>query len=256
MNKDTLKKHHFWILLGLIPLLVLIAVITISSSVGSAIAARQKEIDDANGQVKGKAGTVKGDDLINQMGKRVDVLAEKRTKLWQANWEQQRRLFTWPANPLLAKFNYDDKGNGPKFGTQNLPTASGEFDTFKRREVYLKEYERMAELVTPTQFGAGGGGPGGMGGMPGIGGLAACQVGCRRSACPPGGCSAACSAWPGRRATPTPGRRSCGTSTSGASSSSPPTRSGWPWRTSGCSGRCSRRSSRSTTRWPRSSGGT
>jgi len=42
------------------------------------------------------------------MGKRVETLAEKRTRLWQANWDQQRKLFTWPSNPLLTKFNYDD----------------------------------------------------------------------------------------------------------------------------------------------------
>ena len=43
-NKDSLKKHHFWILFGLVPLFVLIAVFVVSSSVGGAIAALGMEI--------------------------------------------------------------------------------------------------------------------------------------------------------------------------------------------------------------------
>lgn len=51
MKNDALKKHHFWILLGLIPLLVLISVVMITSGVGAAIAERQSAIEAAKGEL-------------------------------------------------------------------------------------------------------------------------------------------------------------------------------------------------------------
>jgi hypothetical protein len=175
MNKDKLKKHHFWVLLGLVPLLVLIAVVSINSGVGAAIEEKQKAIQDAETQVKGKSNA-KGNYLIDKMEQRVAGLSSKRTELWESNWKKQYPLFVWPKDKdnLLAKLNYDEKGNGLKFGSKDIPNAEGELDVFKRREVYLKTYEQMAERIAPTQFGNGAAsaglsprGPGAFGG-PGV----------------------------------------------------------------------------------------
>ena len=40
-NNEAIKKHHFWILAGLAPLFVLLAIIMMMSGVGSAISKEQ-----------------------------------------------------------------------------------------------------------------------------------------------------------------------------------------------------------------------
>lgn len=175
MNKDKLKKHHFWILFGLVPLLVLIAVITISSGVGAAIEDRQAKIKKAQDDVSAKRGA-KGNKLIEKMVKRAEDIANKRTELWEVNWKKQFPLFTWPKDSagLLSRLDYDEKGQGLAFGDKAIPTANGELDVFRRKEVYLNEYAKMAERIAPTQFGSGAasapaGGGGLLGGRPGAG---------------------------------------------------------------------------------------
>ena len=76
MNKDKLKKHHFWILLGLAPLLILIAVILINSEVGAAIEEKQSEIKKAQDEVAAKKNA-KGEYLIKKMDKRAISLARR-----------------------------------------------------------------------------------------------------------------------------------------------------------------------------------
>src|SRR5439155_22229391 len=85
MNKDKLKKHHFWFLLGLVPLFVLIAVLTVSAAVGDKIADERKKIDAAEKALKGK-GDVKPVDLLTKLDRQVDELKVKQTELWAANW--------------------------------------------------------------------------------------------------------------------------------------------------------------------------
>src|SRR5262249_6835580 len=111
MNKDKLKKHHFWILFGLTPLLVLIAVILINSEVGASIEQKQAEIKKAQDEVAAKKNA-KGNKLIKKMEDRAASISDKRTELWESNWKKQFPLFTWPKDSagLLTRLNYDANG--------------------------------------------------------------------------------------------------------------------------------------------------
>src|SRR6266542_3629533 len=51
MKNDALKKHHFWLLLGFVPLFTLIGVLVVDSSVGGAITKRKQEIDAASSDI-------------------------------------------------------------------------------------------------------------------------------------------------------------------------------------------------------------
>ena len=53
-KNDALKKHHFWILFGLVPLFVLIAVLMISSNVGGEVKKRADEIEATKKDLAGK----------------------------------------------------------------------------------------------------------------------------------------------------------------------------------------------------------
>src|SRR5688500_501280 len=88
MNKDKLKKHHFWILLGLVPLLVLIAVLTVSSGVGAAIAAKQDQINKTKTDLASKSSP-KPNKVLTVLEEQMGQLGRKRTDLWKENWDRQ-----------------------------------------------------------------------------------------------------------------------------------------------------------------------
>jgi hypothetical protein len=170
VNKEVLKKHHFWILTGLVPLLVLVAVILITSGVGSAIDKKRDEVDKTAKDLAGKSSP-KSNPLLAKMEDQKKVLEDKRGGLWRENWERQigidpetgkqdpgRNLLRWPNSPKLAAFNYTPDylkdPNQLRFGDPIVrstadakgelkkedPVLSGVYNEFKKREVYLAEY--------------------------------------------------------------------------------------------------------------------
>ena len=167
-NSDALKKHHFWILLGFVPLFVLIAILVVSSSVGGAIAERDKKITDATKEISSKTNP-KPVALINKLEETNTRVAAKKGDLWKENWERQagidpqtgkqdpaKNLFTWPNSTKLKAI----ERMGLKFGDK-IPNDDGQYNEFRRDEVYLAEYSNarpgfpgtgMADMVAPTQF--------------------------------------------------------------------------------------------------------
>jgi hypothetical protein len=162
-NNDALKKHHFWILFGLVPLLVLIAVFTVKSSVGGEIAKRVDDYEKAQKELASKLNP-KPNKLIEEVEKQLGKVSDRKDVLWKTNWERQKDLFTWPSNsPLLKAIEKQQL----KFGAP-LPNDADQFGEFKKPEVYLAEYstaelkgkvpagmQGMADTVAPTRFNGG-----------------------------------------------------------------------------------------------------
>lgn len=175
MNKELLKKHHFWILFGLVPLLVLIAVILVTSQVGGAIEAEAKAIAAAKTSLDAKKNPPPNY-LIEGLEKQRQELEKKQTDLWKENWERQigivngvqdpaKNLLRWPTSPSkkLDRFNYTIEyakdPNQMKFGTV-IPNSEGEYREFPKAEVYLTQYSNplgtgMADRIGPTTFNGG-----------------------------------------------------------------------------------------------------
>lgn len=188
VTKETLKKHHFWILVGITPLLVLIAVIMIDAGVGAAIDEKNGKIKSATDALKGKENP-KSNAFLVRFDTQVVELGKKRTDLWKDNWERQiglstkkaggkdalaqdpsRNLLRWPNSKLLNRFNYTAEyattKTQLKFGDR-IPDEQGEEAEFKKPEVYLAEFSNpyltnpareperrtgMADRVYPTTF--------------------------------------------------------------------------------------------------------
>ena len=157
-NNDGLKKHHFWLLLGVVPLFTLIGVVLVDSSVGGAIDGRKKDIDTATGDI-GKKSKPKPKSLIVDADVLLDKVGKKSGDLWKDNWERQKDLYTWPNGSGLLK---EIEARNLKFGDP-LPSDRGEFEEFRKNEVYRYEYSAlkkdgsgigtgMADKVAPTQF--------------------------------------------------------------------------------------------------------
>ncbi|MCI0704157.1 MAG: hypothetical protein L0241_24125 [Planctomycetia bacterium] len=165
MKKDNaLKKHHFWILLGLVPLLALIAVLIINSSVGGKIADKDGEIEKAQKAIP--TGTPKSEGDINRVTKFGDDVASKQGGLWKANWDRQKDFFTWPEHqilkPLEDAYLGKRKDLSLKFGDP-IPLDPGDLAVFKNTDTYLAQFSNvapgiagkgtgMADKIAPTQF--------------------------------------------------------------------------------------------------------
>jgi len=146
MNKQALKKHHFWVLTGLVPLIVLIAFLLITSGVGGAIENHQAALDKAKNEL-GARKSIKPESLIKDLNSQVDELKKKKGEMWKKNWEKQKDQFTWLPSPRLQDFKSRDLAFG-----DSIPNDNSQRDVFKDPAVYEAEFARMAASVAPTQF--------------------------------------------------------------------------------------------------------
>ena len=99
MNKDMPKKHHFWFLLGVVPLLVLLSLVMVTSGVGGEIEAKQAAVESAKKDLAAKQNP-KPNTLIGKLDDQRKLLEGKQTDLWKANWERQIGV--------TAKYNFHD----------------------------------------------------------------------------------------------------------------------------------------------------
>jgi hypothetical protein len=156
-KNDGLKKHHFWILFGLVPLFVMIAVLMVTSSVGAEIDKKMAEIKSAEDSLKGKQP--KSGKILDVLAERIEEVKKKKQSLWAKNWDIQKSMYTWPKNEQLQAVEKMDL----RFGAP-IPADNFTRDQFKLPEVYLHEYSDedraarkpatrgMVMAVAPTEF--------------------------------------------------------------------------------------------------------
>ena len=95
MNKDVLKKHHFWILAGLVPLFILLAVLLTWTYASAEVSANQAKVKTELDAIKAK--TPEGTGFETELERQKKILGLKVGKLWEANWADQRDLMlVWP----------------------------------------------------------------------------------------------------------------------------------------------------------------
>lgn len=141
MNKQTLKKHHFWVLAGLVPLIVFISFLLITSGVGGAIDRELTTFKKTETELNNRK-TVKPVGLINELNSQIEELKKKKGEMWKKNWELQQKQFTTPPLMKMDKLAFGD----------SIPNPGQEREFIMRRDVYNVEFEKMAASVAPTQF--------------------------------------------------------------------------------------------------------
>ncbi len=148
MKSDALKKNLFWILAGVAPLLTFVTFVLIFMFVGGEVASKSETIAKDLKELSDKrAKGVKG---LATMDKQKDVIATQKQRLWEANWNQELKLFTWPNQPDLKVFEQRYQ----KFG-EKMQVVNDELNTFSTKSIYEGAFDRMADGVKPTQFAGG-----------------------------------------------------------------------------------------------------
>ena len=152
MDKNALKKQHFWFLTGLAPLLTLIAVVIIWTDVGGAIEKRSAEIEK---QKKELAGTrAPGQKVLKDFDAQTAELAKKKNQLWLDNWQRQsvqHKLFDWPVDNDPRQRLRKLELRYTKFG-EPINDTDDAFEVFKRKDVYEAAYAKVADSIRPTSF--------------------------------------------------------------------------------------------------------
>ena len=169
MKSDGLKKHHFWLLLASVPVLVGLLLILILFGPSTAIAEQEtknKAISDAVGGAKAP-----GVGMLTELATQKETLELRRTQLWGVNYERQKAagVFAWPSP-------YSDPARGDqflkalekrdlRFGAKEVATPNPAIDAdaqyvvlndemakFTASSNYLESYTALAKSILPTRF--------------------------------------------------------------------------------------------------------
>lgn len=152
VNKDKLKKNHYWILAGVAPILALLAVILYATGVGAEVTKRTDEVNKKKDEVtKAKA---KGKKVLSELDEQKVTVGNKREELWKDNWNRQavaEKLFEWPVDPDPRQRVKRLEEKSQKFGTQ-LQNENDVFAALIRPQVFEEAYNRTADIIRPTAF--------------------------------------------------------------------------------------------------------
>jgi len=139
MDKQTLKKHHFWILLALSVPLVFVVLAGTVFGVGSAAVEAKSKIDKRNKELTDAAPKCQQylDNLELQKGE----LEKQRNRVWSEVYKAQAGLIHWPTRlARLDRAYFGDK------------VAEDDRAIFRENDVYLREYEELPAIIAPTKF--------------------------------------------------------------------------------------------------------
>jgi hypothetical protein len=142
LDKQTLIKHHFWILLALAVVLIPVALGGVWVGVAGATAAQTKKIDDTKKKLT--STPAKSKQSAEELDKQLEVLNKRKSEVWKEAYEKQKGLFVWPK--ALSRLN------DLYFGD---PISTSDRNRFRSDEVYRAEYEALPKLITPTEFAGG-----------------------------------------------------------------------------------------------------
>ena len=139
MDKQTLKKHHFWFLLALSVILVPVVLLGAVFSVGSAAVEAKSKIDKRNEELIKAAPKCR--DYLANLDKQKAELESLRDKKWKEVYEAQAGLIHWPQRlAMLDKLYFGDK------------IAEDFRAVFRDKNVYLNEYWHLPAVIAPTEF--------------------------------------------------------------------------------------------------------
>src|SRR5438128_1023075 len=103
VDKETLIKHRFWIALGAYALLWLLLLLMLPLMIGSSASAARKVYTDANtavDNIKSPKVNFSNDAWLSPLKQKEEDLKKRKEKVWQAAWETQKDLMTWPGDNI------------------------------------------------------------------------------------------------------------------------------------------------------------
>lgn len=143
LDKEFMKKQHFWLLLIPVTIGLILAWIGLFFGVADATDEKLKANEAAKSEVD--RATAQSRETLSLYDKRKTELFNLRTERWREMWNQQLSVYEWPKSLGDDQIS---KVKGLKFGAEiSDPSFLNAF-----RDHYAKEYEEVAKDVSPIQF--------------------------------------------------------------------------------------------------------
>ncbi len=145
-DKEVLLKNRFWIMLGTVGLLIVIAWLMLMISGSSAGDALQKTFE---GKVKTLEGSAKQTPKTEAFRRPWEDYGEKFSKqkdgVWKQAWDLQADMYTWPGT---NKARFPDLKNY----TDEVGPDSNQARFIYSRELYAKQFDDLPKSVAPVEF--------------------------------------------------------------------------------------------------------
>ncbi len=145
IDQQALKKHHFWILLGVFALFILILVILVPVLIGSEISEKEAAYESAVKKIEDGSRSVTTQGRIKELEKQLEEINNLRAKVWRQMFSRQAGVLSFPEQ-LTARLA------SAKFGSELEDRFR---DLYRQDEVYAETYRQMAAIVKPTEFAGG-----------------------------------------------------------------------------------------------------
>lgn len=146
MDKEKLIKHHFWILLGLALVLIPVVLSGVWMGVAEATSKQSQLVESKKKSLTSAAP--KGENYLAKQEQQRKELDDSKGTVWKVNADPQANLIRWPR--ALAHRDQLYFGEQRQAGPDDDDRT-----TFKRNDVYLAEFEELAQLVKPTELSGG-----------------------------------------------------------------------------------------------------
>lgn len=151
LDKEFLLKHRFWLMLAVTPILILVALGMLFTSVAGAVATQQETVEKAKKELQ----SIK--DPKNQVAidalQAVDTkIADKKNEVWARAWKMQQGLVTWPV--ALAPKLKDKYFGDPIHNFDRADYADTHYRTQLRADLYdiVNPYDAAKPEQTAVQF--------------------------------------------------------------------------------------------------------
>ena len=149
-DKESLKKHHFWLLFLPFAVALVVAWVGLFTDVPDAVSSTQekyegdrKKLSKINAQPRA---------MVGAYSDQVTKLDAQRVSMWKEGWGEQKDIFVWPAGYTSKQLDIvknlkfgDDVPEKIEFGSVRSQFSGS--DT-----IYKAEYNKLIALLEPMQF--------------------------------------------------------------------------------------------------------
>ncbi len=149
-DKEALKKHQFWIVLGAFALLWIVAFVTVKLAASDA---KKQAYDKAKKGIEDawKQGP-KTEAYQKPWKEHGDLFRTHKDVIWGQAWDRQKDMYTWPPSmPEAARPKYYDDLFGPPGNT----TVDLQNRSAFRTEWYQELWDGLDNYVAPAEFAGG-----------------------------------------------------------------------------------------------------
>jgi hypothetical protein len=143
LDKETFIKEHFWFLLGLFVVLVLISLVLLWTTTSSATAAHEKVFTSTMKELQAiPSSTPKNDEWIKALDAKTIIVKQQKDKIWAEAWKKQQEFMQWPEQ---VQPDHRTALNAMRFGQEIPREIRAAYEKIDQHEVY----EKAVEVVQP-----------------------------------------------------------------------------------------------------------